>query len=192
METVGYHTELVTFEYNDVQLCNNALTYTATLDALVQGKVGVNEMNDIEYRVSSKMDVEALSEFFKEEEWNDFLELDEVRVFLDSSLYIVSAWDKNALVGIGRLGGDGRIQVEITDVVVKSDYQSRGIGTEIVSRLVSFIDEAAPYFVQVSPVGEKEVRLYEKFGFVVMPDYIRMERSTSKLREKIGAVRNRK
>jgi ribosomal protein S18 acetylase RimI-like enzyme len=77
-------------------------------------------------------------------------------------------------------------------VVVKSDYQRRGIGTEIISRLVSFIDEAAPYFVQVSPIGAKEVRLYEKFGFVVMPDYIRMERSTSKLREKIGAVRNRK
>ena len=123
---------------------------------------------------------------------NDFLELDEARVFLESSLYFVSAWNEDMLVGIGRLGGDGRVTVEITDVVVKSDYYRRGIGTEIVSRLVSFIDEADPYFVQVSPVGEQEVRLYEKFGFVVMPDYIKMERGTRKLREKIGGVRNRK
>lgn len=149
------------------------------------------KVEELEFRESKEIDLDKLRLFFMEEEWNDFFELDELRTFVQSSLYFVSVWDKDLLVGIGRLSGEERIQIEITDVVVKSTYQNRGIGTGIVSRMVSFIDITDPYFVQVAPIGEREVHLYEKFGFKVMPEYIRMQRSNGKLREKISAVRNR-
>lgn len=108
---------------------------------------------------------------------------------LQTALYVVSAWHRDELIGYGRLEGDGRISVEISDVLVKAEYQGRGIGIEFVRRLVAHIKQLNPYFIQVTPISDREVHLYSKFGFQEISYYRRMELLTDKLRRKIAEVR---
>ncbi len=51
-------------------------------------------------------------------------------------LCTISAYDGETLVGMGRLVGDGAMYWYVQDVVVLTAYQGRGIGTEIMRRLM--------------------------------------------------------
>jgi ribosomal protein S18 acetylase RimI-like enzyme len=144
---------------------------------------------EIEYRVGKVIPTETLQQLFRKEKWSDFLDLAEVQLHLDTALYLVSAWNKEELVGYARLQGDGKIWVEISDVLVKSEYQARGIGTELVRFLVAYIKKIDPYFIQVEPISDREVHLYRKFGFQEIREYRRMELVTEKLIRKIAQVR---
>lgn len=146
---------------------------------------------DIVFKETKDISPVSLQELFRNEQWNDFFDLDEVELHLETALHIVSAWHENQLVGYARLEGN-RLSVEITDVLVKTGYQGRGIGTELVSRLVTKIREVDPYFIQVTPISDREVHLYGKFGFTEITYYRRMELISEKLNRKIKAVRGQK
>ena len=143
----------------------------------------------LKFNETKDIDARKLMALFRREQWCDYMELDDVEFYLQIALYIVTAWKENELIGFARLSGDGRIDVEISDVLVRTDFQAQGIGTELVRRLVEHIRELDPYYIQVNPIGDREVHLYSKFGFTVMPDFIKMELTTPKLTRKIEQVR---
>ena len=145
----------------------------------------------IEYRVGKAFSAETLQQLFRKEQWSDFLDLDEVQFHMETALFLVSAWNKEELVGYARLGGDGRIGVEISDVLVKSEYQNRGIGTHLVGLLVAQIKKIDPYFIQVEPISDQSAHLYGKFGFQEIREYRRMELLTEKLTRKVAEVRGK-
>ena len=145
---------------------------------------------DVEYRETKDIDPDTLQHFFRQEQWNDFLDLDEVEHYLRSAVYVVTAWLNDELIGYANLVGDGRTWVEISDVVVKCDCQGRGIATEMVRRMMEHIKELNPYFINVSPIGDREAHLYSKFGFAEVP-YRMMEIKTEKLSRKVAQVRRK-
>ena len=146
-------------------------------------------LENIEFRENEDIPAEVLHSLFRKEQWNDFFDLDDMELHLQTALHVVSAWHRNELVGYGRLEGDGRIWVEISDVLVKSECRGRGIGTEIIRRLVEHIKTLDPYYIQVTPISDREVHLYSKFGFTEIPDYRRMELTTEKLARFSGRSR---
>lgn len=148
-------------------------------------------LSDIVFQETKEIPPIDLQALFRCEQWNDFFDLDEVALHVETALHLVSAWHTNQLVGYARLAGN-RLEVEITDVLVKSEYQERGIGTELVRRLVTKIQAVNPYHIQVTPIGDREVHLYGKFGFTEIPSYRCMELHSEKLRRKIAAVRGHK
>jgi len=143
----------------------------------------------ITYLETKDIPIEPLCRLFHDERWNDFFDPDEVVFYQQVAVHIVTAWDGDRLVGYARLGGDGRLEVEITDVLVDSAYQGRGIGTELVRRLVDRINEIDPYYIQVTPISDREVHLYGKFGFTEIEGYRRMELLTGRLTDKVKKVR---
>jgi len=148
--------------------------------------------HQIEFKEGTDIPLDILQQLFRKEQWNDFFDREEIQIHLDRALYLVSAWDGQELVGYARLGGDGRIAVEISDVLVISEYQGMGIGTELVKRVVVRIKELDPYFVQVEPIDHRSARLYTKFGFREIRDYRRMELITQKLIDRLAEVRGEK
>ena len=146
-------------------------------------------IDGVEYRESKEVPLQQLLSLFLREQWADYMELDDVEFYLEVALYVVTAWREDEIIGFARLEGDGRISVEISDVLVRSDFQGRGIGTELVRRLVEHIRRLDPYYIQVDPIGDREVHLYEKFGFREMPGSRQMELRTLKLDRKIAEVR---
>jgi GNAT superfamily N-acetyltransferase len=143
----------------------------------------------IQYRTTPAVDTALLQQLFRAEEWNDAYDLDEVQFYLETALYVVTAWHEERLIGFGRLCGNGRLDVEISDVLVDTAYQGQGIGTEIVRRLYQEITRLDPYYIQVTPIDARSIHLYAKFGFTLMENFYRMEADTGKLRRKVAAVR---
>ena len=68
-------------------------------------------------------------------------------------------------VAMGRLLGDGALFLQLVDVAVHPDHQSRGLGKRIMELLVAYADKHAPH-AYVSLVADPLAqRLYPKYGF---------------------------
>ena len=86
---------------------------------------------------------------------------------IDSSLFWVSAYLNDQLIGTGRVIGDGAMYFYIQDVIVHPNHQKRGLGT----RIMQFVNQ---YLVSNCAVGstvglfaaQGKEPFYEQFGFV--------------------------
>lgn len=103
-------------------------------------------------------------DLYKELGWDSLkLTTDELEQMCMHSWYSVYAFSEDKLVGVGRIISDGVITGVICGVCVLPDYQSRGIGKEIISRLVQYCEQrrVIPQLLCV----EKLEPYYEKLGF---------------------------
>lgn len=145
----------------------------------------------IGFKDTSDFSAQQLYTLFVREQWNDYLDLEEVVHYINISLHIVTAWHGDELIGIARLAGDGRLCAELTDVLVRSDFQGQGIGTELARRASEEIRRLDPYKAWVEPMGEREIHIYGKLGFGEVSEYRIMEMNSPRLMKKIAAVRGR-
>ena len=82
---------------------------------------------------------------------------------LRGSDVIVSTWDGEDLVAVGRATSDGIYRAVLWDVVVRQDWQGRGAGRAVVNRLL-----AAPpvrYAERVYVMTTHGVGFYRRLGF---------------------------
>jgi len=91
---------------------------------------------------------------------------------LENSAFTVCARDDEKAIGMARVITDYGYVVFITDVIVVPEYQGKGIGGEIMKRIMNYINE------NISPGQKKLIQLmsrdgkeefYEKFGFIKRP-----------------------
>lgn len=88
---------------------------------------------------------------------------------LDNTFYSISIYDKDKIIGYGRLVGDSICFMYIHDVMVLPKYQSNKIGTLIMNKLLQKIDELKkenPYIRVYLGASKNKEKFYEKFGFV--------------------------
>ncbi|WP_371362416.1 hypothetical protein SRRS_35660 [Sporomusa rhizae] len=117
-----------------------------------------------DYRTESPADFKELLDLYKDLGWDSLnLTTDELKQMCMHSWYSVYAFSEDKLVGMGRIISDGVITGVICGVCVLPDYQSRGIGKEIISRLVQYCEQkrVIPQLLCV----EKLQPYYEKLGF---------------------------
>lgn len=69
-----------------------------------------------------------------------------------------------AVVGMGRIVGDGGAVYQISDMAVHPDHQGRGLGTRIMEALEDYIEESAPANAYVNLIADVE-GFYERFGY---------------------------
>ena len=113
-------------------------------------------------RAVSPRKVQAL---FRCLEWSDWWTRKDIEWYLQHALRVVSAWDGSRLIGMGVLTGDGRIDVHLSMLIVDAPYQRRGIGSEMVARLVREAGQMKPYHFQTDVFSDDAERLYRRFGF---------------------------
>ncbi len=103
--------------------------------------------------------------------WNVLKNLDAVKSGLINSLYHISARKDGKLIAMGRVIGDGSIAFYIQDVAVSKEYQSKGIGTQIMNRIMNYITTAATdnAWVGLIAAPNKE-SFYNKFDFITRPN----------------------
>lgn len=88
---------------------------------------------------------------------------------LDNTFYSVSIYDKDKIIGYGRLIGDTICFMYIHDIMVLPDYQSKKIGTMIMNKLLEKINELKkehPDILVYLGASKNKEGFYEKFGFV--------------------------
>lgn len=91
---------------------------------------------------------------------------------LKNTLYSVTAFHDDEMVAMGRLLGDGAIYWYVNDVYVLTQYQGRGIGRQIMNRLIAYIKKNSLSGSEVSVClmcAKSKEGFYEKFGFRSRP-----------------------
>lgn len=83
-----------------------------------------------------------------------------------NSWYSVSVYHDENLIGFGRVMSDGIYQTLICDVMVRPEYQNRGIGTKIMDALLKKCENEGIKWIQLLSAKGKP-GFYEKFGFAV-------------------------
>ena len=100
--------------------------------------------------------------------WDGAPTFEQVELGLRHTLFRVSVWDRDKVVAMARMNGDLGMDYYIKDVVVRPEYQGRGIGRMLINELMKFInDNGVPgteIFVELCAMPEK-IPFYEKFGF---------------------------
>lgn len=100
--------------------------------------------------------------------WGQAPSLSQTRLAMDNTLFRVSVYDDEKIVGMARMIGDMGLNYYIKDVAVKPEYQRRGIGKMMVEELMKFIYENSErnsdVFVELCTMPDK-IPFYEKFGF---------------------------
>lgn len=102
--------------------------------------------------------------------WNNFAE-EQVSKSIGNSIYNIVAEDNGQPIAMGRLIGDG-IYYLIVDIVVKPEYQGKGIGSRIVDELLTYVDANTPIGGRssVQLIAEKgKEEFYIKKGFKLIP-----------------------
>jgi ribosomal protein S18 acetylase RimI-like enzyme len=88
-------------------------------------------------------------------------------------MYGVSAFDGDKLVGFARAISDGAFNAYVSTVAVLPEYQRRGIGRELVRRLLEG-REQVQFILHAQPTAQP---FYLGCGFRHAPDMFRRDRS---------------
>ncbi|QAA32363.1 GNAT family N-acetyltransferase [Clostridium manihotivorum] len=103
--------------------------------------------------------------------WKNFLRA-QAEQAIKNSIYTVVAFKDEQPIGMGRLIGDG-IYYTVVDVVIKPEYQGKGIGKNIINMILKHADSITTIggraTVQLIAAKGKEP-FYEKMGFQKIPD----------------------
>ena len=88
---------------------------------------------------------------------------------LSNNIYSVSIYDNDNIIGYGRLIGDGIIFLYIHDIMVKPEYQGKGIGNTIMQKLLSKVEELRkenPDLLLYLGASKGKEDFYRKCGFI--------------------------
>ena len=111
-------------------------------------------------------------ELFETTGWNAKYELSKEELFtaLKNSWYTISVLDNNQLVGFGRIICDGVVHALILDVIIHPEKQGKGIGKDVMDKLVSKCKEHKIRDIQLFSAKDK-AGFYEKLGFKSRAEY---------------------
>ena len=100
---------------------------------------------------------------------------EQVEKALNNTMYMVKAMVDGKIAGIGRVVGDYSIVCCLSDICVKPEYQGKGIGLKIVTKLKEMIEdgvkEGEKMQIELTPTAGNEA-FYQKAGFKYKPDKI--------------------
>ena len=127
----------------------------------------------VNFREVRPNDYEQLQQFLSEQGWAERVrDLDRFRTMLEGSALTVVAVDGDTIVGFARALCDGATNAYISTVAVAPDQRGRGIGRELVERLMSA--DANGHITWVLRARPDSVGFWSRLGFT--PSSIAMER----------------
>jgi len=96
-------------------------------------------MNSSSIRYSDTRDLalESILALYRANEWSSAEKPQLLHKALLASHSLFTAWDSTKLVGLGNAISDGHLVVYYPHLLVLPEYQGRGIGTELMRRLVA-------------------------------------------------------
>lgn len=104
--------------------------------------------------------------------WN-FIPHDLVERALSGSMINISVFDKNKCIGVGRIVGDKALKGMLTDIMVRKEYQNKGVGKLIVTSLISELNnqvkKGESFQLEASPTANNR-EFYIKCGLKYKPE----------------------
>ncbi len=125
--------------------------------------------------ISIKENVNSIEEFnylYDAVGWGSFDEKVSEKA-LANTMYSVSVYDDDKIIGYGRIIGDGICFLYIHDVMVIPKYQNKKIGSQIMNKLLEKVNQIKienPYVRVYLGASKGKEKFYERFGFITRED----------------------
>ncbi len=117
------------------------------------------------YKFNEKVSVKALADLRESVGWNRMER--EYKNPLMTSYYHISVYEDDKLIGYIDSVSNGVTDAYIQDLMVCPDYQGKGIGTDLMDKMIEYLKEKRIYMISV--VYEECLKpFYERFGFYNM------------------------
>ena len=118
--------------------------------------------NTIEYSEGRDVSLENILALYRANEWSSAQKPDVLHKALLASHSLITAWDGSKLVGLGNAISDGYLVVYYPHLLVLPEYQRRGIGTELMRRLLARYGE---FHQHILVADGRALDFYRKCGF---------------------------
>ena len=117
------------------------------------------------YQYNETVSAKALSDLRESVGWNRME--DEYSNPLMISFYHIAVYEDDKLVGYIDSVSNGVTDAYIQDLMVHPDYQGKGLGTELMNQMITYLKEKRIYIISV--VFEESLKpFYDRFGFSSM------------------------
>ena len=118
--------------------------------------------NGIHYSDTRDLPIESVLALYVANDWSSALKPELLHKALLASHSLFTAWDGTRLVGLGNAISDGYLVVYYPHLLVLPEFQGRGIGTELMRRLMGCYEG----FHQHMLVADgRALDFYRKCGF---------------------------
>lgn len=128
-------------------------------------------MININYKKNIIVGEQKIIDLYENAGWSNYTKNPEVLMkAIEHSLIVITAWDKDSLVGLIRAVGDGYTILYIQDILVHSEYRRQGIGKHL---MVTVLNEYSRVRQKVLMTDNQEdtVAFYQSLGFVPTETY---------------------
>jgi len=116
----------------------------------------------IRYSDEMKPSMAEVVELYRTVRWSSADKPDALHAGLVASHSLVTAWDEKLLVGLGNAISDGHLVVYFPHLIVRPEYQGKGIGTELMARMMK---RYRGFHQQALLADGRAVDFYKKLGF---------------------------
>lgn len=117
------------------------------------------------YMYNEPVSIKALADLRESVGWNRMEK--EYNNPLLTSFYHIAVYEKEKLIGYVDCVSNGVTDAYIQDLMVNPAYQGRGIGTDLMKKMIACLKEKHIYMISV--IFEESLKpFYEKFGFFHM------------------------
>lgn len=117
------------------------------------------------YKYNESISPEALADLRESVGWNRMEK--EYGNPLMTSFFHIAVYDEDQLVGYIDSVSNGVTDAYIQDLIVRPDYQGKGIGTDLMKKMITSLKEKHIYIISV--VFEENLKpFYARFGFNTM------------------------
>lgn len=123
----------------------------------------------IEYRKGNELDIDQVIELYKATTLGARRPIDDRPRFaamLKNANLVITAWDKDLLVGIARSVTDFSYFTYLSDLAVRLSHQKRGIGKELIRQTQLHGGPQTTVLLLAAPAAE---RYYPHIGFTHHP-----------------------
>lgn len=116
----------------------------------------------ITYKKIKEFDLYKLKELYLSVGWSLGNYPGELQASMKNSHSVFSAWHEDELIGIANGLSDGILTVYFNNLLVKPEYQGKGIGSTLVNM---FLEEYKDYKKKVIIADNTQIAFYKKLGF---------------------------
>ena len=124
------------------------------------------------YKITYNIDPKDFESIRSSVGWNK-IPYEQIDLAIKNSMVNVSIFDKDLCVGVGRIVGDHILKGMLTDVMVRPEYQGKGVGklvvNKLISKLYSSVNEGECFQLEASPTASNR-EFYIKCGLKYKPE----------------------
>jgi GNAT superfamily N-acetyltransferase len=120
------------------------------------------DTGSIHYRDTRELPIDAMLALYRANHWSSAKKPALLHAGLLASHSLITAWHDERLVGLGNTLSDGYLVVYYSHLLVDPAYQRRGIGAELMRRLIA---RYRGFHQHILVADGKALKFYRKCGF---------------------------